>query len=183
VSLRTRLLPDRVPAPARRATIRSLFRATADAFGASMPDLHGCSADAILATYAGYTDDLARDALDDPDRRQIVERRLHANMECLGRRVRRALGVRTTREALDVARRLYRLIGIDLAGDERGQVVVARCAFASVYSPDVCSLMSAADAGLLAGLTGGRELAFTARLTSGAPACLATLTAAGRAGR
>ncbi len=104
-------------------------------------------------------------------------------MERLGRRVRRALGVRTTREALDVAHRLYRLIGIDLTGDDRGQVVVTRCAFATVYSPDVCSLMSAADAGLLAGLTGGRELAFTARLTSGAPACLATLTAAGGDGR
>lgn len=182
MSLRTRMLPDRVPAPVRRAAIRSLFRATVDAFDAATPDLHGCSADAILATYARYTDELARDTLDDPDRRPLVERRLHANMERLGRRVRRALGVRTTPEALDVARRLYRLIGIDLTGDG-GQVVVARCAFASVYSPGVCSLMSAADAGLLAGLTGGRELAFTARLTSGAPACLATLAAAGRAGR
>jgi len=183
VSLRTRLLPDRVPAPVRRVAIRSLFRATADAFGAAMPDLHGSSADAILATYARYTDELARDALDEPHRRQIVERRLHANMERLGRRVRGALGVRTTREALDVAHKLYRLIGIDLTGDDRGQVVVARCAFASVYSPEVCSLMSAADAGLLVGLTGGRELAFTARLTGGAPACLATLTAAGDDGR
>lgn len=179
MSLRTRVLPDRVPAPVRRAAIRSLFGATADAFGAPMPDLHGCPSDAMLATYVRYTDELARDVLDEPDRRRLVERRLRANMERLGRRVRRALGVRTTPEALDVARRLYRLIGIDLTGDDRGQVVVTRCAFATVYSPDVCSLMSASDAGLLAGLTDGRELAFTARLTSGAPACLATLTAAG----
>jgi hypothetical protein len=179
VSLRARLLPDRIPAPVRRAAIRSLFRATADAFGASMPDLRGCSADAMLATYARFTDELARVALDEPDRRPLVERRLHANMERLGRRARRVLGLRTTSEALDVARRLYRLIGIDLTSDDHGHVVVRRCAFATVYSHDVCSVMSAADAGLLAGLTGGRELAFSARLTSGASACLATLTPAG----
>jgi predicted ArsR family transcriptional regulator len=183
VSLRTRVLPDQVPAPVRRAAIRSLFRATADAFGASMPDLRGRSADAMLAAYARYTDELARAVLNDPDRRPLVERRLHANMERIGRRVRRYLGVRTTPEALEVARRLYRLIGIDLTGSGRGEVVVTHCSFASVYSPEVCSLMSASDAGLLAGLTGGRELAFTERLTSGAPACLATLTPAGGHGR
>jgi hypothetical protein len=35
--------------------------------------------------------------------------------------------------------------------------------------------MSALDAGLFAGLTGGRTLTFTQRITEGAPACLANL--------
>jgi hypothetical protein len=35
--------------------------------------------------------------------------------------------------------------------------------------------MSASDAGLLAGLTGGGRLTFTERISAGAPACIATL--------
>lgn len=179
MSLRTRALPGRIPEPARRWALRALFRTTADAFEAPMPDLRGRSADAILASYAAYTDALARDATPDRERRSQVERRLHENTERLGRRVRRALGVRTRTEALEVARRLYDLIGIDLTGDGRGCVVVTRCAFAARYSPDVCRLMSASDAGLLAGLTDGGRLAFTERITSGSPVCRATLAVDG----
>jgi hypothetical protein len=174
MSLRTRALPDRIPDPVRRWALRALFRATADAFGAPMPDLRGHSADAILDTYAAYTDELARSLRLEPERR-LVERRLRSNLERLGRRVRLALGVRTMADALDVAHRLYRLIGIDLTGDDRGQVVVTHCSFAERYSPDVCRVMSASDAGLLAGLTDGDQLTFTERITTGAPACLATL--------
>ena len=179
MSLRTRALPDPIPEPVRRWVVRALFRATMDAFDAPTPDLRGRSADSILHTYVARTDELARDVLLEPERRRLVERRLRSNMERLGRRVRLALGVRTTADALDVAHRLYGLIGIDLTGDDRGQVVVGRCAFAARYSPDVCRVMSASDAGLLSGLTDGGRLTFTDRITSGAPACLATLAVAG----
>jgi hypothetical protein len=179
VSLRTRALPDRIPDPVRRWALRALFRTTVDAFDAPMPDLRRCSTDALLASYAAYTDVLARGVALDPEHRSQVERRLHENTERLGRRVRRALGVRSTMDALEVAHRLYGLIGIDLTGDERGCVVVSRCAFAARYSPDVCRLMSASDAGLLAGLTDGGRLAFTARITSGSPVCMATLAVDG----
>jgi hypothetical protein len=183
MSLRTRALPDRLPEPARRWALRVLFRATGDAFGVPSPDLRGRSADAILERYAAYTDERSRDLLLDPSRRRIVERRLHANTEQIGRRLRTLLGIRTTDEALEVAHRLYALIGIDLCGDETGRVVVTRCSFASRYSPEVCRVMSATDAGLLAGLTGGGRLTFTDRLTSGAPACLATLAVDAGVGR
>ncbi|MGZ4110684.1 MAG: hypothetical protein ACXVP7_13490, partial [Actinomycetota bacterium] len=108
---------------------------------------------------------------------------LHSNMERLGRRVRLALGVRTTADALDVAHRLYGLIGIELTGGDRGQVVVSRCAFAARYSPDVCRVMSASDAGMLAGLTDGGRLTFTERITTGSAACLATLATGGEGSR
>jgi hypothetical protein len=179
MSLRTRALPDRLPDRVRRRVLLTLFRATMDAFGAPMPDLRRRSAGEILDIYAARTDELARSLLLEPDRRPLVERRLGTNTERLGRRLRIALGVRTTAEALDVAHRLYGLIGIELTGGERGEVVVTRCAFAARYSPDVCRVMAATDAGLLAGLTDGGELTFTERLTSGAPACLATLSSGG----
>ena len=182
MSLRIRALPRRIPDPVRCWALRTLFRSTAKAFGAPMPHLRRRSAEAILASYAAFTDEQARAAAADPVRRAQVERRLHDRTERLGRRVRLALGVRSTTEALEVAHRLYELIGIDLTADERGRVVVTRCAFAARYSPDVCRVMSASDAGLLAGLTDGGRLAFTERITSGSPVCIATL-AIDRGGR
>jgi hypothetical protein len=178
MSLRTRTLPDPIPEPVRRWVVRALFRATMDAFDASTPDLHGRSAESIVRAYVAHTDELARGSLLEPERRLLVERRLRSNMERLGRRVRLALGIRSTADALDVAHRLYGLIGIDLTGDDRGQVVVSRCAFAARYSPEVCRVMSASDAGLLSGLTDGGRLTFTERVTSGSPSCLATLAVA-----
>jgi hypothetical protein len=74
------------------------------------------------------------------------------------------------------ARAVYRVLDIDLRGSPAGEVVVARCSFARIYSPEVCALMSSLDSGLFAGLTGGRRLTFSLRLTEGAPACAATLT-------
>ena len=183
MSLRARAVPDPLPDPVARWALRALFRATTDAFGAPTPDLRGRSAEAILRIYAARTDELARGLLLEPERRLLVERRLHSNMERLGRRVRLALGIRTTADALDVAHQLYALIGIDLTGDDRGNVVVTRCAFAARYSPGVCRVMSASDAGLLSGLTNGGRLTFAERITSGAPACLATLDVGGAARR
>ena len=74
------------------------------------------------------------------------------------------------------ARILYRALEIDLRGDEDGAIVVRRCAFSPRYSPEVCGLMSAADAGLLAGLAAGGRLAFSARLSEGADSCRARFT-------
>jgi len=179
VSMRMRALPDRIPDPVRRWALRALFQATADAFGAPMPDLRGRSADAILTTYSAYTDEHARGVFHDPARRALVERRLCENTERIGHHLRLGLGIRTTTDALEIAHRLYRLIGIELTGNERGRVVVTRCVFAASYSPDVCRVMSASDAGLMAGLTGGARLRFTERITSGSPACRATLTVDG----
>jgi hypothetical protein len=175
MSLRTRAIPEHVPDPVRRWVLRALFRATADAFEEPLPDLRGLSNERLLHGYASWSNRLAREVLDDPSRRDGAERRLFANTERLGRRARRMLGVRTTSEAMHVARRVYELIGIDLTGDERGRVVVAGCRFATTYSPDVCGVMSASDAGLLAGLAGGGRLTFTERISAGAPACIATL--------
>jgi hypothetical protein len=180
VSLRLRLVPDPLPGFVRRRVVRSLFRATVDAFGAAIPDLRGRTSAELLDAYVARSDELARAVFDDPRRRGAAESRLYANTEHLGTRLRRTLGIRSTADALDVARLLYAAIGIDLRGVEPARVVVSRCAFASRYSPDVCAVMAAADAGLFAGLTAGARLTFVDRISSGAPACVATLTGAGR---
>jgi hypothetical protein len=175
VSLRIRALPDRTPEPVRRWVLRALFRATVGALESPPAALRGLSSEELLRAYAVWTDRLCREVLADPSRRADAERRLFAAAERLGRRVRRGLGVRTRAEALEVARRLYGIVDIDLAGDDRGRIVVARCRFSTTYSAQVCAVMSATDAGLLSGLTGGARLTFTERITAGAPACVAWL--------
>ncbi|HSL10800.1 MAG TPA: hypothetical protein VLA82_05755 [Actinomycetota bacterium] len=176
MSLRLRLVPDPLPEVVRRRIVRALFRSTVDAFGAEMPDVRGWPSDRLLDAYAARSEELARAVLDRPERRRHAASRLHANTERMGRAVRRLLGIRSSADAMEAARRLYATIGIDLRGAGPDRVVVTRCSFASRYAPEVCAVMAAADAGLFAGLTAGRRLSFVERISSGAPACVATLS-------
>jgi hypothetical protein len=75
------------------------------------------------------------------------------------------------------ARLAYRAIGIDFEGDTCGGITINRCFFSQAYTPTVCQVMSALDAGLLAGLSGGSRLVFTERITEGYPWCRARLFA------
>ena len=77
---------------------------------------------------------------------------------------------------MTAARLIYRGLGLDFRGSADGTVVVRRCAFAGVYSPRVCALVSVLDRGLLAGLTGGGVLEFRQRITEGVDCCRACLT-------
>ena len=74
-----------------------------------------------------------------------------------------------------LARVLYRLLDIEFQGDEVGDVVVSRCYFSRFYSGQVCQVMSAVDRGLFAGLSDGRQLLFSARITEGQGRCRAHL--------
>src|SRR4029450_2296143 len=98
-------------------------------------------------------------------------------------RLRAGLRLRTTEDAMGAARVAYGLLDIDLHGTRHGEITVRRCAFSDVYSAEVCRLVSALDAGLLAGLSGGDRLEFSQRITEGAPTCLARLRPGRRAGR
>jgi hypothetical protein len=89
--------------------------------------------------------------------------------------LRRRLGVRTVADAMVAARAVYRALDIDLRGSAGGDVLVGRCSFARLYTPEVCAVMASVDAGVFAGLTGGRRLTFRRRITEGAPACVARL--------
>ena len=102
-----------------------------------------------------------------------AEARLRENGRAFGRRIRKLLRVETGAEAMAAARILYRAVGIDFAGEPGGDIAIRRCYFADRYSREVCRLVSALDEGVLAGLHGGGRLEFRARITEGAPACLA----------
>jgi hypothetical protein len=178
-----------IPRRSRKQALEELFARTAAAFGSPVPPPLGRGPDARLAEYARFTRERAEEALDrcegdgvsksgaaagsDPASRAALERRLFRAARGLGGRFRLQLGVRSLAEALAAARVLYRGLGIDFRGSADGQIVIRRCAFAAVYTPSVCALVSALDQGLLAGLASGGELRFGQRLTEGACCCRA----------
>jgi predicted ArsR family transcriptional regulator len=89
--------------------------------------------------------------------------------------MRRRLGVRSHEEALRALELLYRQLSISLKAGGDGALEVSHCFFSPFYSSDACRVMSAMDEGIVAGLTGGCELCFEARITDGAPRCVASL--------
>ena len=176
VTLRLRAFAAIPPSLLRPFVVRRLLDRTADAFGARLPPLRGrVSGKDLLLAYATFSNAQAERLLVGHGDTDAVGRELWRITDRIGRGLRRGLGITTVADAMVAARAVYRALDIDLQGSPTGEVVVARCLFASIYGPEVCAVMSSLDAGLFAGLTGGRHLTFTRRITEGAPACLATL--------
>jgi len=168
-------LERRAPGWARRWALRALFRATARAFDRPLPSLAGLSADQRLLRYAERTRDWAGELLRDGGDPAAVQARLYRNALRLGQACRWLCGLRGQRDALAMGRLLYRWLEIDFRADGEA-ILIRRCYFSRLYSSDICQVMSALDRGLLAGLSGGRQLAFSERITEGRPGCRARLT-------
>jgi hypothetical protein len=164
----------------RRREIGRLFARTAAAFGRPVPPAQAPGAAGLLGEYARFTREQAEAALAGGQDLRALDRRLFQAALALGRGYRLRLGVRRLPEAMAAARLIYRGLGIDFRGGPEGEVEIRRCAFAAVYTPQVCALISGLDRGLLAGLTGGGEMRFRRRITEGAPACRACVTGGSR---
>ncbi|MDO4533020.1 MAG: hypothetical protein Q4C36_04790 [Coriobacteriia bacterium] len=90
----------------------------------------------------------------------------------LGSRVRAALAP-TDAELMPLVSWLYSAIDITVVGSISGELVFQRCSFSVRYTPELCAFMSAFDSGFVGGLCGGGALAFSERITAGAPCCRA----------
>lgn len=195
MSVRLFLVERWMPRVWRRWMFSALVRTTAGAFDVAPPDIRGLSMDEAVAVFARFTRrevervqglsgpvcpagggamtaSCSAGAADGNGPRH----RLYLGARRMGTAARRAAGIRTRGEATRALRLLYAAIGIDLDADPRsGELTVSRCAFSGTYTPEVCAFISALDAGLADGITGGAALAFTARMTEGAPCCRARL--------
>ena len=180
--LLSRLLTHTPPIVKRQALVQ-LFRATAAAFRADMPRLSGLSQEQCLLAYARFTAERAEAALRQGDDLPALQARLHKNAYRLGRLLGRLLGVRSVDDTMMLGRYLYGILDTDFDGSDSGrasaEITIRRCYFSSYYSPEVCQVMSAMDRGLLAGLAGGGDLAFSQRITEGHACCRARFTLAG----
>ena len=179
MNARLLLLRLHIPASVRRTILMELIAATARAFERPSPESAGLSVPEMLIRAAGFSRSCAEEAMRAGSDLGRTEQRLFSEAFALGRRVRDRLGVEKVAEGLAAAQVVYRAIGIDFRPRPMGDVVVVRCAFARVYGPAVCRLMSSMDSGLIAGLTDAGGLHFTGRITEGASACRALLMAAG----
>ncbi len=182
------LLAIYTPAFVRKRALRALFECTAAALDVAPPALGRLSADALLRQYAQFTSsqvtalierrlhqaavEMHRPQTDDR-RPLVVEQRLYQGAVALGQRLGSAFRIRSMEDMRRVGRVLYRMLGIDFQCDPQGAVVISRCFFSSIYSAQVCQVMSAMDCGLFAGLSGGGQLDFSARITEGQPCCRA----------
>jgi hypothetical protein len=172
VNLLGRAAPAFMRGLVRKRALDMLFARTAAAFGQQMPRLRGLSADATLQAFAAFTAQAAAEAArSTPCELAIVQRRLFEVAYEPGRWLRRVFGVSSASDSMAVGRLAYRLLDIDFRGDAQGAITINRCSFSDVYSPAVCRVMSALDAGLLAGLSGGERLVLSERITEGYPCC------------
>lgn len=178
MSVRLFLLERWLPRPARRRVFSTLVSMTARAFGTSPPDLGRLGMEDAVEAFARFTRlEAERVRRDTPADAERVRDRLFDGSRKLGYAVRRAAGIRTREESLRALRLLYEAIGIDLEGSPvSNELTIRRCTFAAAYTPEVCGFISALDAGLVSGLTGGATLHFTRRITEGAPCCSARLS-------
>jgi hypothetical protein len=164
---------------ARRRILWVLFRATAKAFACPVPQLAGLTADECLLQYAQFTRDRAEELLRGDNNVPALQARLYANAYELGGVCRRLTRIATLEEVVALSRVLYRLLDIELNRDAQGYIVISHCYFSGFYSDRVCQVMSALDRGLFAGLSEGRELVFSARITEGKTCCRARLSVQG----
>jgi hypothetical protein len=181
MSIRLWVIERCFPEALRRRIFGELVRLTADAFGVPPPDVRRLRRDGAIDAFARFTRGEAERAIRGPGSSPAIRDRLYRDARELGARARRRLGVQTPSEASRALRILYHAIDIDLDADlGNREITVSRCAFSSVYTPEVCEFVSALDAGIVSGLAGGMSLEFTQRMTEGAPMCRARLIGSAR---
>ncbi len=159
------------PAFLKMKGLKALFDVTAAAFERKAPVLEGMSYNECLATYARFAETSVASVIDDRRNLDQTSAALRHRAVEVGLRFRNLFGAKTRKEAMAVARLLYRMIGIDFYGTSDGDITVSRCAFDKFYSARTCRVMASFDEGVLAGLLGDGTLEFTARLTEGCPEC------------
>jgi len=162
-----------LPPSLKKKGIEELFWLTADAFGAESKFSKKQGRLANLEHYALFTKEEAEKALAPGSLIQKVKDRLFQNAYTFGGSLRKKLRPSSPDEVMAAAQILYRLIGINFKGNEKGEILIRRCFFSRYFSPEVCSLISTLDEGIMAGLSGGGALWFNQRMTEGKDCCRA----------
>jgi len=174
MNLMLALLRLYTPTWLKKRQLAELFECTAVAFGAEAPASAGLSFDELLLEYARFTAAQAEAAIRRGDDPEGLRDRLHRNAYQLGRKLRKRLRVSGAEEAMAATRILYRALRIELRGPTEGEIEVGRCFFSRFYSSQVCEVVSALDAGVVAGLSDGGRLTFCQRITEGHDRCRAS---------
>ena len=172
---RIKLLEIHLPAPVKNKVLTELFRITAEAFEEEVNYHKGFTYKKRLIIFADYSNKLASQALKKDVNLTKIKNKLYNNSYDIGFYLRKYLNIRTMKEAMKVAEIFYRIIGIDFKGNKKGEIIINNCLFSDYYDKEVCSIISALDSGIAAGLTGGGKLKFNHRITEGSSCCEALI--------
>lgn len=164
-----------VPGVAKTAIVAVLLRVFAGAFDVEPPRVLGASSHQALYAFGEFSAACMEEALKSPAYAARKRVELESRARSLGSQVRRVLRPRDE-ELPALVQRFYDTIGIAVEARIPGELRFRRCYFAGRYTPALCAFMSAFDSGFVGGLAGGGSLRFKARLTEGAPCCLAVLS-------
>ena len=139
--------------------------------------------EAARATMASGHDARVRALVEAVGRDRAVElgrQALHQVGVALGTEAREGLSVGDGPRELEMAARvLYGALGIHFELERRDDgtmlMRVDRCALSHHYSEEACLVLSAADEGVVAGLSPGSSMLFDQRMTSGCGTCVARI--------
>jgi predicted ArsR family transcriptional regulator len=99
--------------------------------------------------------------------------------QALGEQTRTRLGVKTASDMFRAAKVLYRVLGISFTiqqvTHEIAVMEVHRCTLASEYSELTCTVLSAADEGVIHGLYPKAQMTFKDKITGGCTRCTAEI--------
>ena len=171
-----RMAEWRLPEFLKKKELEKLIRLTASPFGIEAFPLDGLSYDECLAEYARFTRAAVDRCIVQGGNLRDIQDRLFHEAFTYGTRWRKRFGVSDGGDIMRAGRILYRAIGIDFHGTDRGFVEIGQCFFSRYYSPATCQAISSLDAGIMAGLSGGGTFAFSQRITEGFATCKALLT-------
>jgi len=172
-----RLIPLRFffPAFIKKRKLSELFITAAGVFKADMQNIEGLSHQELLGVFALFTEAQVQRATERGADLDGIKKELYERARDLGRKIREDFRIRRFEDVLEACRILYRILGIDFRGDNRGEIIIRTCYFSKVYSPQTCRIMSAMDEGVVAGLSNGAILTFSQRITEDKPCCLARI--------
>ena len=164
-----------VPGWIRKIALRRLFTVTAAAFACAAPNLNRLTAQDMLFRFAQLTREQALLAITSSEGPDAAMERLYQHSRRLGDRLHRQLRLSSDRDVIVASQLLYGMLGIDMRHSGQGKITISRCFFSTIYTPDVCRVISALDSGLACGLSGGKNLVFSQRITDGRSCCEAML--------
>lgn len=171
MSFRLFLAERYMPEFIKKRELGNLFQLTASAFARKAPSLSHLSFDDCLGEYALFTRTSVDQAGNGDEEIAALQDRLFRQAFEYGRLWRRRLGITTMKEVMRAGRVLYRAIGIQFRGTDQGLIEISECFFSRYYSPATCRVISSLDAGIMAGLSDGKLLSFSQRITEGFECC------------
>ncbi|MCD7894599.1 MAG: hypothetical protein LUG60_13010 [Erysipelotrichaceae bacterium] len=144
--------------------IKILMKQTAKVFGVKSPTGIGFSLSKLLKAYAQLTTDMSLKFIESNQDRNQLQQNLYHMAYRLGNDLRWWLRPQNNLDCFSIIEMLYRNIEISLC-EQSETICVHQCYFSDFYTPEVCSIISAIDQGIFAGVYQGGTLSFYRRIT------------------